>query len=237
MVEPLFSVLVIFNLFAVPVLAAILLLGFAVNWMWPMANHSLGGWLSGLLFFGVGGLAEIVGIRGRVFFLPIWVIGAGILCYEAGWIGVSVFVVLAIAGMILFQRRTGRREAEKWQKIQTFALAQPPSGREDEVAFWQWAKDALFLPIFTPYSPAVCDHDLSVLRQIRDSGAPLSVDELDIIRDQEHFFREGQKASLPPANNAKERHALEDLLNGRLKKARKAQRMTGIAPTRPKAAG
>jgi hypothetical protein len=50
-------------------------------------TDTLTGWTTGIVSTIVGAICEVVGIKARVFLLPIWMIGLGIICFNLGWPG------------------------------------------------------------------------------------------------------------------------------------------------------
>src|SRR5947199_104916 len=100
--------MIIFNLWAMIVVGVIVIAGLAINSVAPSAFiDPYQKWTIGILATVIGGAAEIIGLRGRLFFIPIWLIGIGILGYSgyahwgiAGVIVPLAAVVLAIWWMI-----------------------------------------------------------------------------------------------------------------------------------------
>ncbi len=75
--------MIIFNLFAVPIVLLVGAIGAGLVWLMPSV---FGGPYTevtyAVLAIGIGGLGELVGLRGRLFFLPIWLIGGGVLAWQ-----------------------------------------------------------------------------------------------------------------------------------------------------------
>ena len=75
--------------------------------MWPaLAGDALDGWTIGVVTTVIGGAAELVGVRARLFFVPIWLIGVGVVSYQLGLIGTVVFVVIVVAGAVWWSKRS-----------------------------------------------------------------------------------------------------------------------------------
>jgi hypothetical protein len=93
--------MIIFNLFAIPVIVLIVLSGFGLDALRP---GMLGGPYGILLMCGVtiviAGISELVGLAGRLFFLPIWLLGIIVGLYELyGLMGTTGRVVLVGAAL------------------------------------------------------------------------------------------------------------------------------------------
>lgn len=212
--------MIIFNLWAIPVGIVIVLVLHGLELVWPSINTPLSGWVSGLVMIGVGGAVECVGIKPRLFFMPIWLIGVGIVAYNLGVAGTIAFLVLLVGGAIWIHRKTRKQEAATWQKFCGMGNPAAPKVGADEAVFWAWVKDSLFLPVCTDYTPEVCEHDLRVLKAVRESGVPLSDGEGIIIKAQEDFLLQAKGAAKPPGVEPKVQRPMERLVETRLRDAK-----------------
>jgi hypothetical protein len=225
--------MIIFNLWAIPVGIVALVAVYLLGHIWPASmGPPVGGWTTGVIFFFVGGVAELVGMKARLFFLPIWLIGLGIIGYQMGVVGSVIFVVLLLAAMIAIHRKTKKQEAATWADLQSAPPIPPPVGA-DETQFWTWAKDSLFLPVCTDYTPDVCAHDLRILKLIRESGIPLSPGEAETIRAQEDFLAKAQTEPKPPGVEPKVQRPMERLVATRLRAAQEKPSAPATAQARP----
>jgi hypothetical protein len=219
--------MVIFNLWAIPVGIVVILAIMGLGRLWPAATQPpLEGWATGAVLVVIGGLADLVGLKARVFFLPIWLIGLGVLGYQMGWPGTLGFVALLGVAAVWIQRKTKREEQARWQQLQFAAKTNPPAIGSDEPAFWTWVKESLFLPVCADYTPDVCAHDLRILKLLRESGIPLSAEENLIIGAQEGFLEKARTAEKPPVPEAGIRRAMEDLMEKRARAAQESRDST-----------
>ncbi len=207
--------LVIFNLWAIPVLViAFAAFRFAV-WLGAPAN----GWTIGLVTLTIGGFSEFLGARGRLFFMPVWLIGVAMIAYKVGRVGTITFIVVALALMIWHARRSKKQEKARWEKIRATPPTPPPPHSPDETAFWQWVDANLFLPTFLDYTPEVCAHSLGIIKAVRASGVPLDAKELNLIREQQDFLTQARIAPTPLSSPARLPFKLRGLISRRLQDA------------------
>jgi hypothetical protein len=226
--------MIFFNLWALPVGLAVLVALYVLAHLWPASMQPpFVGWTQGVVLVVVGSVADGVGMKARLFFLPFWLIGLGVMGYEVGIVGSVVFVVLLLAAMIALHRKTKRQEAATWAALQS---APPPPIAPDETQFWTWVKDSLFLPVCTDYTPDVCAHDLRILRLIRESGIPINADEAKTIRAQEDFLTKAQAEPKPPGVEPKVQRPMESLVEKRLRAAQEDPPSPAAAETRVSAA-
>lgn len=111
--------MVVFNGYAIVVGLLIAAIAFPLNWLAPsLFDGTYGDFVLAIIAFFVSGACELIGLRARLFWLPIWVwalIFASIRLYElwgvAGAVIGVVLVVGAIAGLFAWMRKT---EVEDW---------------------------------------------------------------------------------------------------------------------------
>jgi hypothetical protein len=213
----------IFNLWAIPVGLLIYLILLGIEHFFPSTmtpGHTA--WTVGIVAVVIGALTDLVGIRGRLFLMPIWMIGLGIICYKLGWPGTLVFVALLIAVGIWFFRAGKKKEIEDWAKAQEQLIrapAPPASGTESE--FWEWVKATLFLPTWMNFTPELCKHNLTVLQAVRSANPELAPAEQAAIGALAQFLLRGQDAPKPPGSDLKLQNPVSELIEKRLRKASK----------------
>jgi len=185
-------------------------------------TDTITGWTTGIVSTIVGVICDVVGIKARVFLLPIWMIGLGIICFNLGWPGTIGFVALLIVAGIRFFKGAKKKELADWQKVQEEAVKNnPPSGTADENQFWTWVEKTLFLPTWLEFTPDLCQHNLKVLLTIKQSGVSLDAGENAKLNALGQFMARAQTAAKPPSSEVKIQNLVQDLINNRLRKARK----------------
>jgi hypothetical protein len=204
--------------------------------IWPaLMTQQWKGWTIGVVATVLGGICDWVGIKGRVFFVPIWLLGLGLICFQLGVPGTIAFIALLIAGGVWIFMAAKKKEPVDWQKAQEAIIkSAAPSADTDESAFWAWVKATLFLPVWMNFTPELCQHNLKVLQSIRQSGIPLTPDENAKIRALEEFLARAQAASKPPGSEVKIQTAVEKVVDDRIFKAkRKPRGEKGVPPRIP----
>ncbi len=223
--------MIIFNLWAIPVVLMIVLIISGLDHFWPsMMAEPHGSWAIGIVTLVVGGIADFVGVKGRLFLVPIWMLGLGFLCYLMGWQGSIGFVVFLIFAGIWFFKSAKKKEIADWQKAQEAAIRNSaPPASQDEVQFWTWVKATLFLPIWMKFTPDLCQHNLKVVQTIQQSGLSLTPDESAKFAAFGQILSRAQSASKPPESDVKVRNVIDDLVKGKLRQAEKNARKGKVA--------
>lgn len=215
---------IIFNLWAIPVILIIGLIVSGLTHFWPgVMSDTILGWTNGVVTTVVGAICSVAGIKARVFLLPIWMIGLGIICFNLGWPGTVGFGALLIVGGIRFFKGAKKEELADWQKVQEEAAKNgPPSATADENEFWTWVEKTLFLPTWLDLTPELCQHNLKVLLAIKQSGVSLDAKENAKLNGLGQLLAQAQTAAKPPPSEVKTQNLVQDLVNNRLRKARKS---------------
>lgn len=173
--------MIVFNLFAVPIVLLVGAIGAGLIWAMPGV---FGGPYEeitySVLAIGIGGLAELVGLRGRLFFLPIWLIGGAVLAWQlwslfgvvglVAGVGLLGLLVVAFLGVLFVTLAAADEEAPK--KLEE-ARALCAEG--------QWVKakpvlgDAFVMPLFGALSADRARHLLAVLALVEQHQAELAI--------------------------------------------------------------
>jgi len=226
---------IVFNLWAIPVVFVIYIVIKGIEHFVPATmteNHS--GWTIGIVAAVIGGMAEAIGVSGRLFFIPIWMLGIGVMCYQLGWMGTAGFVVFLIGGAVWMFKSMKKKEETAWAQAQEQLIkSQNPADALTEKDFWAWVKAALFLPVWMDFSPELCDHNLRVLEIIRKSKPILKPDEDKEISALEHFLRWARGLPKPPASNVKVQTPVEILVKNKLRKASKTELLSRASALPP----
>lgn len=166
--------MIIFNFGAVIILAIAVAIGMGLDDLFPALFHgAYAGFASSLIAVIVGGVGEFFGIRGRLFFIPIWLIGLGMMVSSShalwGTWGIMASLVLSVAlggfGLWWLVNITKKMEARRWGEART-ALFQLKSYSADGEPrqFWRLVRESLFLPVMGDFSDEIRVHDLEVAR-------------------------------------------------------------------------
>lgn len=212
--------LIIFNLWAIPVGIVIVLLGLGIGSIFPALRDTYPTYMAGALMIIVGGISDRLGAKARVFFMPIWLIGIGLIGLEigpVGWIGLSI---LAVVGIVFLSRWSRKVTAEAWEKTsRDFTQSPtPPTGKERD--FWQWTKTVLFVDALAKYTPEICEHNLKVLQAIKQAKPQLNQPEATVLALLEKFLVDAKNLPNPPSLGFKLAAPVVKMIDLRLKAAK-----------------
>lgn len=173
--------MIVFNLWAIPVG---LLIGLAWVGLEKLAPGTFGGAHENLTISGlaivIGGLGEVVGLKARLFFMPVWLLGSFVGAYQAyslfGGAGLAVGagVVLGLIGLFIATIVwSSRGEVDKIperldEARAAFAKGDAEAGRE-----------AVADAYVTPFGKLTADHArklMPVIEYIEQERARLGVD-------------------------------------------------------------
>ncbi len=173
--------MIIFNLFAVPILLLVGAIGAGLIWLLPAV---FGGPYEeitySVLAIGIGGLFELIGLKGRLFFLPIWLIGGAVLSYQlwtlfgmlglAAGVGLMGLLVVAFIATIVWALWAADKEMP--QKLEE---ARQLLGQGKVILAKPVLADAWVLPPMGSLKAARLRHLREVLRLITEHHEGLAI--------------------------------------------------------------
>ncbi|MCB9256074.1 MAG: hypothetical protein H6579_02980 [Chitinophagales bacterium] len=168
--------MIIFNFYAIAVGLIIAIIVGPIYWLMPddFANGAVGQII--LLAIGsfVAGLCELGGLKGRLFFLPMWILGVlGTLGYtfmEFSWKGIGILagVLVAIIGLIFLLVYLS--EKKDWKNAYANFAELKKMKNTQEKAFWEQVEKAKFFPSMMNYDHRMCEHNFEVLAYLKFIG-------------------------------------------------------------------
>ena len=177
--------MIIFNLYAI-VVAIFILIGalpiFALRYF-DLIGDQLALVLVAWETLLVSAVSHRAGIKGRLFFLPMWILAiptAFIITYAIyGWAGIASVVgpVLGFVGLMLF---LGYRSERKRADNIVFESGDLPYDEANPLEFWKALKEKLFFPTFLGLNEQICDFNARVLKYVE--RYPLSMASLPAFR-------------------------------------------------------
>ncbi|MEZ4935953.1 MAG: hypothetical protein R2799_00005, partial [Crocinitomicaceae bacterium] len=120
------------------------------------------------------GLCELGGLKGRLFFLPMWILGVlgsiGYTYMEYSWKGIGIFlgVLVAILGLIFFLVYLS--EKSDWKNAYNNFTELKKMNKKEEKAFWEQVEKAKFFPSMMNYTHRMCEHNFEVLAYLKFIG-------------------------------------------------------------------
>jgi hypothetical protein len=160
--------MIIFNFAAVIIAAISVGIGLLLNAIFPtLFDGQYSGLTIGLIGTVVGGAGDLVGIRGRLFFIPIWIIGLLMMMFTGhslwGIWGILAPLALLVVGLWWLVKLARKMEANRWAKAGP-ALSNlksyPADGEPKQ--FWRLVSESLFLPTVEDFSSEIRLHNLEV---------------------------------------------------------------------------
>lgn len=116
----------------------------------------------------VSALSQMAGVKGRLFFLPMWVLAlplAFLVTYAFyDWTGIVAVVgpVVALVGFVLFMLYRSERKRADGILYESYDL---PYDEADPLAFWKSLKEKLFFPTFLGLNEQICDFNARLAQQ------------------------------------------------------------------------
>lgn len=184
----------IFNIPAIPVVLVIALIVAPLFWAFPaFMERPHGNLVIGLVGVTVGGAAEAFGFKGRLFFLPVWLIGLLVMGYGAwqlwGWWGAGAgasAVVVALGGLVLYAAYADKRDWERAPSALIEAAAAFGAGNTEEA--WKSLDRAFFVPSIRRLSTEICMHNIDVIDviigQLEGNTQPVNISLLRRVQAQ-----------------------------------------------------
>ena len=119
-------------------------------------------------------LTEIFGIRGRIFFMPMWLVGLvlSLAFAQENFGGTGVAVVLATSFGLFAMMMVGKklRKKAEWHKAQKKLVECQKTGDPNQVAFWKKFKQAFFVPPKNKYDAHIHYHNYQCLDLLKRLG-------------------------------------------------------------------
>lgn len=167
--------MIIFNLYAILVaiicFIVYLPIFMVVRFLFPDVSEEM----IGLIFMGtatiVSGICEACGAPGRLFFLPMWLIGGFLTFFMAiaafGWSGVGILFVVGIGMMGMLYVVARKMEQGEWASAPVALLNCQQVGDPSSKEFWEHFKKAFFAPDVLSLTPEMAKHNVRCLDLLR----------------------------------------------------------------------
>jgi hypothetical protein len=215
------SGILFFNLWGALLLLIIIGLGLALNSVVPALFRSVyKDFAISVVVAIVGAVGEVFGLRGRILFIPVWLIGLGMIAIHAykvwGLPGIILPVAFGALGLWWMVKRTRKQEVEQWAKAQAALPRLAAAPEAESSTFWRLVEESLFLPIMTDYSAEVSAHDLDVAEIVLSRAAKhLNPKELTSWKAFANFLKENRERPKPKQLDFDIKRALEDLIESK----------------------
>ena len=168
--------MIIFNLNAIAVGIIIAVICGPIYWLMPdhFANSPLGMIILASIATVLAGLSELGGLKGRLFFLPMWLLGIlgtiAFTYFEFGWTGIGILgggLVLVFALLFLLVYLS---EKSDWNNAYQHFTALKKMKDLNTKAFWEQVEKAKFFPSMMSNTHRMCQHNLEVLLYMKAAG-------------------------------------------------------------------
>lgn len=185
----------IFNLFAIIPVAITVLICMGFHWLSPeLIDGTYGNLIVGVTTTAVGSVCELLGIRGRIFFIPIWFIGIVMVGFQLyhlwGILGLIVSAILIVSCIVFIYKKAKQSELKNWKTAQdSIEKFSDVDSLTDTLSFWKDIREGLFFPIFKDYDTEVCSHNLAITDVILHvTGDQLSDEDLIVWNTYREFL-------------------------------------------------
>lgn len=196
--------MVVFNLPAIPVILAIAVVVAPLFWLFPsVMERPHGNLIIGLVGMLVGGVSEAFGLKGRLFFMPVWLVGLLVSGWGAwsiwGWWGAGAgasAVVAALGGLVLYAAHADKRDWARAPRALVSARAHAKADEDDDM--WTELDRAFFIPSIRALTPPMCVHNMEVLELlIEQTESRVSRTNIRLLRSLQAQFADAQLAEEP----------------------------------------
>jgi hypothetical protein len=165
--------MIIFNAFAILVGLIIAVFLGPLFWAFPeFMDTTWGNVLAAGIITVVSIITDLIGLKGRLFFLPIWLfglIGMGVNLHELwGWYGPALAAALVVMLFVGLMAIGAMSEKKEWANAPANLIAARDAlakGVNEET--WELIGKAFFVPAWGDDTPERCRHNLEVLALAR----------------------------------------------------------------------
>lgn len=195
----------IINLFGLIAVGFILGVCLGLNYLWPnLLGSTYGDLIIGAVTFVIGTGLEIFGVKGRVLFMPVWLLGILMIGYQLfvlfGFLGVVGALCLVSLAIFVHLKVSHAQERKRWAEAQRRILELPSlTTSPDRQSFWKCVKDTCVLPTNVPFDSSVASHHRTVLRYVLEAtDAELDSTDRELLRKLDAYVTEAVTMFLPP---------------------------------------
>lgn len=178
--------MIVFNIHAVIVGIILFIVLGILSWIMPdyLVESDLGIIILVLVGTVIAGITEAMGIKGRLFWLPMWLIGViaslVLIFMEYSWLGLGALAGGIIGVVVLLLGISYAVENKEWNNAPRAFNEVQRINNPEEKEYWQALKEALFIPALKNYTHEMCAHNLLVLDTMNRNG--INFDELATFR-------------------------------------------------------
>jgi len=185
---------IVFNLLSIPVVIVYLIAVALVQWLFPSLEGS--GYQDitfAALALLISSFCEVVGLKGRLFWLPIWVTSLVVTVFVAyndfGWLGLGVGVVGAAVLAFGFFRLGDHMHKKEWEVApEKLRQAQEAVSQGNAESAWELYAEAFMYNFADGYAPHEARHNAQVLESFLkfadDKVAPQHLSNVEVFRDE-----------------------------------------------------
>ena len=178
--------MIIFNFNAIAVGIIIAVICGPIYWLMPdqFANNPMGVIILASIATVLAGLSELGGLKGRLFFLPMWLLGLlGTIAYafmEYSWKGIGVLGGAVVLLFGLFALAFYFLDKSDWENAPKHLLALKKMKNTEDKAFWERVDKAVFIPTLMNYNHRICAHNVEALTYLQSIG--VNWEEIEILQ-------------------------------------------------------
>ncbi|MFT6686833.1 MAG: hypothetical protein ACJAVH_002106 [Bacteroidia bacterium] len=168
--------MIIFNFYAIAIGLIIAVVVGPIYWLMPdeFANSPLGLIILASIGTLLAGISEAGGLKGRLFFLPMWLIGIiGTLVYtlkEYSWKGIGILALVLVFVAVALVLFAYFLEKSEWRDAFKNFMELKKMNNTEEKAFWEQVNSSKFIPSIMNYTNGMCEHNLEVIAYMKFVG-------------------------------------------------------------------
>ena len=180
--------MIVFNIYAVGLAIVLAIIFFLMSLVMPdyLMESDLGMIIFAVTGTFISGIAEVAGLRARLFWIPAWVLGLLASLYltftEYGWIGILslVGVLIGLLAIIIVLVYVFERKA--WANAPRELAMLDDIQDTDSQNFWEQLKDSFFFASMMDYTPEMCEHNVSVINTMEQKE--MGFEALTVLKDE-----------------------------------------------------
>lgn len=181
----------------------------------------------------VSTLAEILGLRAKLVFVPLWIWGVGMVALHSylvwGFVGILLLLILVAFAIWRLVKATEAGEIEQWAKAGVALSELRAVGPSADVGtLWRLLEESLYLPVAGDLTSESCAHNLEVTKISMDQAMISARADLETWKTLESFLKENRAVEKPVPLPFGLRTKVHDLIQARRAESEHVMALTKV---------